>query len=48
MRLLAKSNSSEVSITKDIRIEIGKANIYIPANEIAVISDIIKELAISC
>ncbi|WP_253197827.1 IS66 family insertion sequence element accessory protein TnpA [Clostridium gasigenes] len=44
----AKSNSSEVSITKDIRIEIGKVNIYIPANEIAMISDIIKELAVSC
>ncbi|NKF07111.1 hypothetical protein J1C67_00050 [Clostridium gasigenes] len=43
-----KSNNSEVSITKDIRIEIGKINIYIPANEIAMISDIIKELAVSC
>lgn len=43
-----KSNSSEVSFTKDIRIEIGKATIYIPANEIAVLSDIIKDLAKSC
>lgn len=33
---------------KDIKIEIGKANIYIPANEIALLSDIIKELAKSC
>ena len=37
-----------VSITKDIRIEIGKANIYIPTNEIAALSDIIKDLARSC
>ncbi|MGL5084617.1 MAG: IS66 family insertion sequence element accessory protein TnpA [Clostridium sp.] len=43
-----KSNSSKVTVVKDIRIEIGKANIYIPANEIAALSDIIKELAKSC
>ena len=29
---------------KDIRIEIGAANIYIPANEIGVLTSIIKEL----
>ena len=28
----------------DVRIEIGAANIYIPANEIAVLTSIIKEL----
>ncbi|MBW9159738.1 IS66 family insertion sequence element accessory protein TnpA [Clostridium tagluense] len=32
----------------DIRIEIGKANIYIPANEIALLSNILKELSKSC
>jgi hypothetical protein len=32
----------------DIRIEIGKANIYIPANETALLSTIIKELTKSC
>lgn len=46
---LEKEKSKETTIfAKDIRIEIGKANIYIPANEIAIISDIIKELAKSC
>ncbi|HCW53182.1 MAG TPA: hypothetical protein DG753_05485 [Clostridium sp.] len=30
---------------KDVRIEIGAANIYIPANEIAILTSIIKELA---
>ena len=29
----------------DIKIEVGKATIYIPANEIAVLTSIIKELA---
>lgn len=29
----------------DVRIEIGSANIYIPANEIGVLTSIIKELA---
>ena len=33
---------------KDIRIEIGKSNIYLPANEIALLADIIKELVKSC
>lgn len=40
--------SPEVNIAKDIKIEIGKTNIYIPANEIALISNIIKELAKPC
>ena len=30
---------------KDIRIEIGKANVYVPANEIALLTDIIQILA---
>lgn len=44
------SLNEEVSIDKseitsqEIRIEIGKANIFIPANEIAILSNIIKEL----
>lgn len=46
--ITTKSNSSDVNITKDIRLEIGKVNIYIPANEIALLSDIIKDLARSC
>jgi hypothetical protein len=33
---------------KDIRIESSKANIYIPANEIALLSTILKELTKSC
>lgn len=45
-----ESNESPItndyaSKAKDIRIELGKANIYIPANEIALLSDIIKVLA---
>jgi hypothetical protein len=35
-------------VSKDIRIEIGKASIYIPANEIALFSDVIRELAKIC
>lgn len=48
------SLNEEVSIDKsevtsqEIRIEIGKANIFIPANEIAILSNIIKELSESC
>lgn len=34
--------------SKDIRIELGKANIYVPANEIALLSNILKELVKSC
>lgn len=33
---------------RDIKIELGKANIFIPTNEITVLSDIIKELAKLC
>ena len=32
----------------NIRIEIGKAHIFIPANEITILSEIIKEIAKSC
>lgn len=32
----------------NIKIEMGKANIFIPVNEIAVLSEIIKEIAKSC
>lgn len=40
-------NESEITYT-EIRIEIGRANIFIPANEIAILSNIIKELSKSC
>lgn len=40
--------NNESTVSNDIRIEIGKANIFIPANEIALLSNIIKELAKSC
>ena len=40
-------NESKVT-SSDIRIEIGRANIFIPANEIAILSNIIKELSKSC
>lgn len=40
-------NESKVT-SSDIRIEIGRANIFIPANEIAILSNIIKELTKSC
>ena len=40
-------DKSEVS-SPEIRIEIGRANIFIPANEIAILSNIIKELIKSC
>lgn len=36
------------SLPGDIRIEIGKVNIFIPANEIATLSTLVKELAKSC
>lgn len=45
------SNSSSTvipSLPADIRIEIGKVNIFIPANEIATLSTLINELAKSC
>jgi len=44
---LKKINNS-VKEYNEIRIAIGKANIYIPANEIAVLSTILKELTKSC
>jgi len=37
--------STHVLGAKDIRIEIGKANVYVPANEIALLTDIIRILA---
>jgi hypothetical protein len=40
--------NNESAASNDIRIELGKANIFIPANEIALLSNIIKELAKSC
>ena len=40
-------NKSQVA-SPEIRIEIGRANIFIPANEIAILSNIIKELSKSC
>lgn len=40
-------DESEITYT-EIRIEIGRANIFIPANEIAILSNIIKELSKSC
>lgn len=40
--------NTEVVASKDIRIELGKANIFIPINEIAVLSEIIKEIARLC
>ena len=36
------------SDSPEIRIEIGRANIFIPANEIAILSNIIKEIYKSC
>jgi len=39
----AETNAGKAS--KDIRIEIGKANIYIPVTETAVLKAILKELA---
>lgn len=40
--------NNEPTASKDIRIELGKVNLFIPANEIALLSNIIKELAKSC
>jgi hypothetical protein len=34
--------------SKDIRIEVGKTNIYVPANEISLLATILKELVKSC
>ena len=43
-----KTETSAGKASKDILIEIGKANIYIPANEIELLKAILKELASSC
>jgi len=43
-----KAADIERDSTKDIKIEIGKLNIFILANEIAILSDIIKELVRTC
>lgn len=40
--------SDNAKVYSDIKIEIGKANIYIPANEIALLSTILKEIVKSC
>ena len=47
---LKKDTSVEIetTISKDIRIEIGNVNIYIPSNDKASILNIVKELAKSC
>lgn len=50
---ISVKEESVKTINKDnnmnnIRIEIGKANIFIPANEITILSEIIKEIAKSC
>lgn len=42
--LQSKDNSIVNNNIKDIKIEVGKATIYIPANEIAVLTAIIREL----
>lgn len=42
------SSTPTPSLPGDIRIEIGKVNIFIPANEIAILSTLVKELAKSC
>lgn len=39
---------NENKTINNIKIKIGKANIFIPVNEIAVLSEIIKEIAKSC
>jgi hypothetical protein len=43
-----KTANNIVKKYKDIRIEIGKANIYIPANETSLLATILKELTKSC
>ena len=43
--LKSKDNSIVKNNTKDIKIEVGKATIYIPANEIAVLTAIIRDLS---
>ena len=43
--LKSKDNPIVKNDIKDIKIEVGKVTIYIPANEIAVIAAIIRELS---
>ncbi len=40
--------NDESTASNDIRIEIGKVNVFIPANEVALLSNIVKELTKSC
>lgn len=42
------NNRPQDSGMKEIKIEIGKANIYIPTSEITLLSNIIQELTKSC
>jgi hypothetical protein len=44
----AKAEVRNENSSKDIRIEIAKANIYIPVAETAALKVILKELASSC
>lgn len=49
--LSEEENSTVTKIirdSKDIRIEVGRANMYVPANEIALLATILKELVKSC
>lgn len=49
--LSEEKNSTATKIireSKDIRIAVGRANIYVPANEIALLSTILKEIVKSC
>ncbi|MBZ9633208.1 IS66 family insertion sequence element accessory protein TnpA [Clostridium sp. FP1] len=43
-----KAVNKSVKGCSDIRIEIGKINIFIPANELELLSNILKELSKSC
>lgn len=44
--LIAPDNAEKAY--KDIRIEIGKANVFIPSNESELLKTILKELAATC
>lgn len=44
----AKPSENAEKAYKDIRIEIGKASIFIPSNERELLKSILKELAIIC
>lgn len=43
-----KATDNAEKAYKDIRIELGKANIFIPANEAELLKTILKELAATC